>query len=268
MTRNRGFFFLAFFILIATPSISFAAAQVTGLQLVSSERVGRTSFNYTYRIQVKNDSPALQAARAIATSTSSSVVVVSGSVSLGNLAENTSITSTDTVTFRLDRAAAFDPATINWQITGGQTSTVAAALAQLEASGQIPILDRSASLTGPDTNNNGVRDDIDNYINSLPDTLAQKMALRQDARAITNAMLVGSQSNDEAVLRAATTQIGRSIHCIYLQYGSPVASKKASSIQKFVANTRLRFNAYIQFGAKISGTTARRPTGDSCEQIN
>jgi len=35
----------------------------------------------------------------------------------------------------------------------------------LEQSGLIPVLDRSADLAGPDLDNNGIRDDIDAYIN-------------------------------------------------------------------------------------------------------
>ncbi len=40
-------------------------------------------------------------------------------------------------------------------------------IAQLEKSGQIPSLDRTNTLLGIDANNNGVRDDIEAYINSV-----------------------------------------------------------------------------------------------------
>ena len=46
-------------------------------------------------------------------------------------------------------------------------------IAKLEKSGQVPTLDRTSSLLGIDANNNGVRDDIEAYINSLGFTPAQ-----------------------------------------------------------------------------------------------
>src|SRR5690554_8006694 len=42
----------------------------------------------------------------------------------------------------------------------------AVTLQSLEDSGEIPKLDRSASLPGTDTDTNGIRDDIDEYIRS------------------------------------------------------------------------------------------------------
>ncbi|MGD8110626.1 chromosome partitioning protein ParA [Vibrio sp. TRT 17S01] len=44
------------------------------------------------------------------------------------------------------------------------------------------MLDRSDSLTGPDTNNDGIRDDIEFFINALEVTEPVRNALKQDAR--------------------------------------------------------------------------------------
>lgn len=57
-------------------------------------------------------------------------------------------------------------------------------IAQLEKSGKVAVLDRSDSVLGPDTNKNGVRDDIDAYIGSLNLTPLQTKAALQDARAM------------------------------------------------------------------------------------
>ena len=73
---------LSLFLLLAllAPSWAWAAAQVTGLQLVSSARAGRTTFDYTYRITVLNGTPALSSALASVTSPVASTQVVKGSV--------------------------------------------------------------------------------------------------------------------------------------------------------------------------------------------
>jgi hypothetical protein len=44
----------------------------------------------------------------------------------------------------------------------------------LEDSGQLPKLDRSSDIRGPDADNNGIRDDIDAWIAAQPITDAQK----------------------------------------------------------------------------------------------
>jgi hypothetical protein len=245
------------------PAVASAAAQVIGVELVNSTRTGRTSFDYTYRVRVQNGTPALANARAIATSTSSSTVVIKGTVNLGNLAENATTTSSDTFVIRQDRATPYDPAAITWQVTSDVT--VAGALAALEASGQLPKLDRSTSLAGPDVNGNGVRDDIDAYIDSLPDSAVQKQALRQTSRAIGTAIVAGPTTATPSALKTITVAIGRGVHCIWSRYDSSTAPNKVSQIEKVTANTRQRVDAYDQYNSKISGTSSRVPNGDSCD---
>lgn len=49
-------------------------------------------------------------------------------------------------------------------------SSVREALLKMDADGTAPKLNRDADVAGPDVDGNGVRDDLDAYINSLPDT--------------------------------------------------------------------------------------------------
>ena len=53
-------------------------------------------------------------------------------------------------------------------------SSVREALLKMDADGTAPKLNRDADVAGPDVDGNGVRDDLDAYINSLPDTEPQK----------------------------------------------------------------------------------------------
>jgi len=95
-----------------------AAASVTGTQLVSSVRTGRTTFDFSYRVVVQNGTPALTAAAVSVTSSSPATVIVKGSASLGDLAANTTFTSTDVITIRQDRTVPFDAPALTWVVTG------------------------------------------------------------------------------------------------------------------------------------------------------
>ncbi len=95
-----------------------AAASVTGTQLVSTVRTGRTTFDFSYRVVVQNGTPALNAAAVSVTSNSPATVVVKGSANLGNLAANSTVTSADVVTIRQDRTVPFDAPALTWRVTG------------------------------------------------------------------------------------------------------------------------------------------------------
>jgi len=103
---------------LLAPGWAQAAAQVTGLQLVSSVRVDRVNVDYTYKIAVSNGTPALNAATATVRSTAAATQIIKGTVALGNLGVGAAITSTDTFTLRQDRTVAFNPAALVWTVTG------------------------------------------------------------------------------------------------------------------------------------------------------
>lgn len=100
------------------PAWAHAAASVTNISLVSSTRVGRTTFDYTYTIAVQNGTPALNQAQATVTSSSAATQVIKGAVSLGTLAAGATTASSDTFTIRQDRTVPFNPAALTWTVTG------------------------------------------------------------------------------------------------------------------------------------------------------
>lgn len=108
---------LAALTLLSVPN-SWGAATVTGLNLVSSTRTGRTTYNYTYTITVSNGTPALPGAVAKVTSTAAATVIVQGSVALGDLAVNSTVTSTATFTLSQDRTVPFNASALSWVIAG------------------------------------------------------------------------------------------------------------------------------------------------------
>jgi hypothetical protein len=118
------------------------------------------------------------------------------------------------------------------------------------------------TVTGQDLNANGVRDDIDAYIDSLGDSLLQKSALRQCSASIQSAMAVNL--NDRAAIQSAANNIGRASACLFARYETAEASKKSDEIEKITVNTKTRFHAYGRFNAALSGSTFALPSDDGC----
>jgi hypothetical protein len=123
-----------------------------------------------------------------------------------------------------------------------------------EKQGLLPKLNRDNTIIGPDTNHNGVRDDIDAYIDSLPDTPEQKAALRQDARVINEAMTVDVK--DKKALEAVDNKLTKAVRCIDRKYHDKTSLKKLNEIEAFMVNTKKRFIAYHRFNMAMSGSVS------------
>jgi PASTA domain-containing protein len=113
-------------LLLAAASSAWGAATVTGINEVSSTRVGRTTYDYVFTINVSNGAQALNSAVATVTATAAATgtTIVQGTVALGNLAAGAAITSTNTFTLQQDRTYAFNPAGLSWVVTGTPVDTV------------------------------------------------------------------------------------------------------------------------------------------------
>ncbi len=98
------------------PEVAPAAPAVSNYPLVSSQRVTRTEFNYTYQVTFQNTGDAVRNVVAHVTSNSSATIIVDGGIAAGDISTDASATSaTDTITFRQDRSVAFNPSNLNWR---------------------------------------------------------------------------------------------------------------------------------------------------------
>ena len=132
----------------------------------------------------------------------------------------------------------------------------------LEKSGAAPALDRSSDIRGPDVNANGVRDDIEAYINALPLTPKQIKAAMQDAKANQLALTV------DIADKAALQQVGDISMAAGNCLGDVLIDFYALSrkIEAMTANTRERTKRYLAYNAARSGSTTKLPNGDTCEK--
>ena len=104
------------FILFLLPNISIADLTVANYTLVSSKRVTRTDFEYTYRAQMTNGGQAVTNVTAQVTSTSPNTTIIEGILDFGDVAAGATLTSTDTFTIRHNRLYAFSWSNIAWNI--------------------------------------------------------------------------------------------------------------------------------------------------------
>jgi len=140
-------------------------------------------------------------------------------------------------------------------------------IATLEASGAIPKLDRSSTISGIDANANGVRDDIEAYITSNYTVAPQKAAAIQTAKAVQATLLVDT-TNITAV-KEANIKLSKAVHCTYLRFDGSNSSKTpaqvSQEIESMTTNTKERLKAYLNFNKALDGTSWAMPEGDTCE---
>ncbi|OJH33982.1 hypothetical protein BON30_45845 [Cystobacter ferrugineus] len=118
------------------------------------------------------------------------------------------------------------------------------------------------NLPGADTNGNGVRDDLDAYIDAKPDTVAQKKALRQLSAALSGTLIV--DATRETALREAASRLSDGINCVWRNYDAATAMKRVEEMEKVGMNTRARVDAYDRYNTARSGSVMSLPEGDTC----
>jgi hypothetical protein len=128
--------------------------SVTGQQLISEKRITRTLSDFTYRLSVRNMGSALIVVSGRGTSGSALVTFTDNAVSFGDIAAATPANSTDTFTIRVDRTQPFNASSLTWQFTGAPGEGVP----------PDPGPANDLTVAGIDSNNNGVRDDVERIL--------------------------------------------------------------------------------------------------------
>lgn len=141
-------------------------------------------------------------------------------------------------------------------------------VAQLEASGQLPPLERLPLVGGMDANRDGVRDDIALHIEKTYSDPVQRRAAMQVARAYQNQLLV--DKSDFVALQAASEQMMRAIACVNRHAFAGSSGERQSlrlmdDLEAMTTNTKERLQAYLAYNKSRSGSVSVRAEGDVCE---
>lgn len=136
-------------------------------------------------------------------------------------------------------------------------------IARLEASGELPVLEREPTLGGIDANTNGVRDDIERHIEKKYTEPAQRKAAMQTAM-VYQKMLVLDKS-DPAAVEAAVIASARAVDCVFDTFPGAEGSALSRELEAMSTNTKDRLKAYIAFNTAASGSVSGSFKGHGCD---
>jgi hypothetical protein len=142
--------------------------------------------------------------------------------------------------------------------------TIEQALDKLESTGGLPILDVNTSLSGNDDDNNGIRDDIDNYIANEAIESTKKDSLKEVAKSLQT--IISSDLSNTENLEQTNSELTLSIVCLSSQFSNPAdAHRYLKKIEAYTANTRDRAEKYNSYNSKLDGTVTRLPDSADCQ---
>lgn len=132
------------------------SASVISLTKISETRIGRTIYDYVFKINVQNDASAKTAITATVIQAGQGVIVLDGSVLVGDMSPRVTVTPADTITLRVDRAFLFNSSAIVWKITEPING--------IAVPPEPNPSENKSTLAGVDSNANGIRDDVERGI--------------------------------------------------------------------------------------------------------
>ena len=107
--------FCLFCILLGVATTTLAEVVFTELQLVSSERVGRTLFEYRYKVYVTNNGRDVSNVTATVASSMPATAIIDGTLSFNDIPAGGTDSSNNLLVFRQDRRNTFDSGALTYQ---------------------------------------------------------------------------------------------------------------------------------------------------------
>ena len=101
----------------------FADLVPGSIDLVSSKRVGRTDFQYTYKLNVENNGNDIVDVSAIVSSSSARTTIIDGAITFNDIAGGSSAISSDTFTIQQNRRYPFDPDSLSYEFSFQEVTT-------------------------------------------------------------------------------------------------------------------------------------------------
>lgn len=141
---------------VALSVIDSLSVRAVSFEKVSEVRVGRTVYDYVYKVGFQNNSIARSGIVATVTGAAVGTSIIDGSILVGDLAANAKVLPVDTITLRVDRAYPFNSASLSWDISSPING--------FPVPPEPDAVQNLLSLAGIDTNGNGVRDDIERLL--------------------------------------------------------------------------------------------------------
>lgn len=121
------------------------------------------------------------------------------------------------------------------------------------------------TLTGIDSNDNGVRDDVDIWINRVGKTYNERMALREKART-SNQLLIACNNNDLELVKKLENKATRDTICIsFILLSSPGYELTWEVMNKLILNNNNRTcKSFYKNNSFVSSFNFSRESRDNC----
>ncbi|TRO82575.1 hypothetical protein [Trichloromonas acetexigens] len=232
--------------LLSAANVFAQEPQFNTLELVNTFRLSRTEYEYTYRVVIDNPGPEMIQLLGKASGGGEGTTILDGEVAFGSVTAGGQAKSSDTITLKHNRVYPFNPAAISWSFSG----TFQNGLLLPPDPGE----EGKVTLTGIDSDNDGVRDDIQrfivlNYGNNVPLVNAlHGQALAQQE------LMVNGQADKEAALRAFE-RYTLAAGCSSLLEDRNDALVTNRKLRAQLLNTEERYEAYMRADQNLSGET-------------
>lgn len=148
-----------------------------------------------------------------------------------------------------------------------KSDTVSGALAQMEAEGVIPKLDRTDTLKGIDADVNGIRDDIDNYIKSLELPAKGVEAVTSVARGHQRVQEADEMTPEVAVEIVDSYSADLFCSIVGSKLDGNDFEKVVKNIEAYTANTLERSSRYIEYNGALDGSSIDMPSFKECDEM-
>ena len=138
---------------------------------------------------------------------------------------------------------------------------------EIKQSGYLPKLNHDRDIKGPDVNQNGIRDDVDLYIEKNFINMEQRQAVKQFAMVLQESLLL--DTSRQYPLRKIAFEKSRAIGCIYQRFSQDTRHKPSNVVQHVIAvttNTKQRFKAYLAFSKAMDGKSITLPNENLCNE--
>jgi len=145
--------------------------------------------------------------------------------------------------------------------------TPAQKIAKMEDSGGLPKLERTDTVEGIDADKNGIRDDIDVYIQKTYPSAERQKAVSQYARSLQASLSVDKA--DKIAVKAITNEKARAISCIFEKIPngkSPNGDRVVKEILSMTTNTKQRQLEYLALDKALDGTVISEQHEDVCDE--
>lgn len=125
-------------------------------------------------------------------------------------------------------------------------------------------LDEGTDVHGTDADHNGIRDDIDSFIDISGETPARQAALRQLSASLHQA--VTTDVAQTVALKITAGQVNLAIACMWDRFDVHQVSAHVTRMEALTANTKERSRAYEAYNQAVSGMSFSLPKGNGCAQ--